>query len=49
MKTQRIKPFMANLSRVVVENVAKHYANVACPFFTYQPKVTKEIKKIRRF
>ncbi len=27
--------------------VAKHYANVACPFFTFQPKVPKALKKTK--
>lgn len=49
MKTQKIKPVMADLSKMVAEKVARHYANVACPFLTYQPKVTKEIKSLRKF
>lgn len=40
---------MADKTKGVVMKVAIHYANVACPFFTYQPKVTNNIKKLRKF
>ena len=29
--------------------IATHYANVACPFFTYQPKMSVDVKKLRKF
>ncbi|MGN0319479.1 MAG: cyclic lactone autoinducer peptide [Lachnospira sp.] len=30
-------------------SVAEHYANVACPIITYQPKMSDEVKKLRKF
>lgn len=37
-----------NITRLSI-NTAKHYANVACPLITYQPKINKDVKKLRRF
>ena len=50
-----IKICLLNLSggKLLTKNaaikVATHYANVACPFFTYQPKMSAEVKKLRKF
>ena len=36
-----------------IKNLAKrsaiHYANVACPVITYQPKAGQEVKRLRKF
>lgn len=39
----------ANAAKFVAVKVAKHYANVTCPFLTYQPIMNKEVKKLRKF
>ena len=33
----------------LAKRTAIHYANVACPGITYQPKVGKEVKQLRKF
>ncbi len=45
MIENKIKIKVANNVKNVAVKVATHYVNVACPFFTYQPKVSKEVKK----
>ena len=45
MFTEFVRGKIANKTK----NVATHYANVACPFFTYQPKMSAEVKKLRKF
>ena len=49
MIENKIKMKIANNVKNVAVKVATHYANVACPFTTYQPKVSKEVKKLRKF
>lgn len=49
MIENKIKMKIANNVKNVAVKVATHYANVACPFLTYQPKVSKEVKKLRKF
>ena len=49
MIENKIKMKIANNVKNVAVKVATHYVNVACPFFTYQPKVSKEVKKLRKF
>ncbi len=49
MIENKIKMKIANNVKNVAVKVATHYANVSCPFITYQPKVSKEVKKLRKF
>ena len=42
---KKVKNQVANK---LVKATAKYYANVACPLFTYQPKVGKGIKSLRK-
>ena len=35
---------VADVAKLVAVKVAKHYANVTCPFLTYQPIMNKEVK-----
>ncbi len=39
---------LSNLEKILVVAVAKHYASGACPFFTYQPKMTKAVKNLKK-
>lgn len=39
---------MAEGTKAAATKVAAHYANVASPLLTYQPKMSTEIKKLRR-
>lgn len=48
MKTKYNKG-IANLAKKTAIKVATYYSNVACPFITYQPKISKEVKKLRKF
>ena len=43
-----IKKIVANKLMTATEKVAEHYANVACPIISYQPKMSDEVKKILR-
>ena len=49
MEKTKIRKKLSDSSKSVLKNVAIHYANVACPFFTYQPKISEEVKKLRKF
>ena len=44
MFTEFVRGKIANKTKNVAIKVATHYANVACPFFTYQPKMSAEVK-----
>lgn len=35
--------------KVVATKTAEHYANTACPLITYQPRMSEEVKKLRKF
>lgn len=39
---------VAELTKKVIIKFATYYANVACPFITYQPKMSNEVKNLRR-
>lgn len=49
MEKSQIGKGLADVSKIFLKSVAVHYANVACPFFTYQPKINKEVRKLRKF
>lgn len=49
MKKQSVKEVCSKLAKNVAVKVAEIYANEACPFITYQPKMSKEVKKLRKF
>lgn len=49
MISKSLKKMVADKSKNVAIKVATHYANVACPFFTYQPRMSSEVKKLRKF
>lgn len=49
MFTEFVRGKIANKTKKAAIKVATHYANVACPFFTYQPKMSVEVKKLRKF
>lgn len=40
---------VAEFAKRTAIKVATYYANVACPFITYQPKMSSELKKLRKF
>ena len=46
---QDVKRIVAGKLQNLSVKVAAHYANVACPILTYQPKMSEEVKKLRRF
>jgi|GEM_PF-533255 len=48
MFTEFVRGKIANKTKNAAIKVATHYANVACPFFTYQPKMSVEVKKLRK-
>lgn len=43
MFTEFVRGKIANKTKNAAIKVATHYANVACPFFTYQPKMSAEV------
>ena len=45
----KINKKIADSVKQVAVKVTKHYANVTCPFLTYQPQLSKEVKKLRKF
>ena len=47
--TKEVKQVMAGKLQKLSVKVAAHYANVACPIITYQPKMSAEVKKLRKF
>ena len=49
MFTEFVRGKLLTKQRMQTIKVATHYANVACPFFTYQPKMSVEVKKLRKF
>ena len=49
MFTEFVRGKIANKTKNAAIKVATHYANVACPFFTYQPKMSAEVMKLRKF
>ncbi|ACR73243.1 cyclic lactone autoinducer peptide (plasmid) [Lachnospira eligens] len=42
--TKDVKQVMAGKLQKLSVKVAVHYANVACPIITYQPKMSAEVK-----
>lgn len=46
---KEIKTKVANGVKKVAVMAATYYANVACPFVTYQPQMSKGVKKLRKF
>lgn len=48
MGTTDVKSKVANKSKAFATRAAVHYANVSCPFLTYQPKMSKEVKNLRK-
>ena len=48
MKKQSVKEVCSKLAKNVAVKVAEMYANEACPYITYQPKMSKEVKKLRK-
>lgn len=49
MVTRKFKERLAKNTQTLAKKVAVHYANVACPFLTYQPKMCAAVKKLRKF
>lgn len=47
MKEQKSKA--TEVKERVAYSIAKHYANVSCPLFTYQTKMPDSVKKMRKF
>lgn len=47
--TKDVKRIVAGKLQNLSVKVAAHYANVACPILTYQPKMSEEVKKLRKF
>ena len=47
--TKDVKRIVAGKLQNLSVKVAAHYANVAFPILTYQPKMSEEVKKLRRF
>ncbi len=45
----KINKQVASIAKKTAVKFAAYYANVACPFITYQPKMSKEVKKLRDF
>lgn len=45
----KINEKIADSIKQAAVKVAMHYANVTCPFLTYQPQISKEVKKLRKF
>ena len=39
---------VAELTNKAAIKIATYYANVACPFIIYQPKMSNEVKNLRR-
>lgn len=46
---KRINKEISKIARKAAIKAASYYANVACPFITYQPKMSDEVKKLRKF
>lgn len=47
MKEQKNK--VTEIKERIAYSIAKHYANVSCPLFTYQTKMPDSVKKMRKF
>ena len=47
--TKNTKKIVATKLMTATEKVAEHYANVACPIISYQPKMSDKVKKLRKF
>lgn len=45
----KLDKHVAELTKKAAIKVATYYANVACPFIIYQPKMSNEVKKLRKF
>lgn len=45
LQMSEVKKQIANK---LIKATASYYANVACPLFTYQPKVGKGVKSLRK-
>ena len=43
------KNFVADAVAKAAKNTAVKYANSTCTWYFYQPKETKQIKKLRKF
>lgn len=48
MNSKSLKTKMAEGIKAAATKVATHYANVTCPLLTYQPKMSNEVKKLRK-
>ncbi len=42
------KNMLLKAAERVAYEVAKHYAHVTCPFFTYQPELPEAVKKLKK-
>lgn len=49
MAKEKLGNSTEKITKNVLTKFATHYANVACPLFTYQPKVGMMVKKLRKF
>lgn len=47
MKEQKNK--VKEIKEMIAYSIAKHYANVSCPLFTYQTKMPDSVKNMRKF
>lgn len=43
------KEEITKIAKKAVVKTATYYANVTCPFITYQPRISNEVKKLRKF
>ena len=46
--SKKIREVIEEKKQVLAVKVAKHYANVSCPFITYQPELPEEVKKLKK-
>ena len=44
-----LKKGISNAIKNTAKKSAIHHANAACPWFTYQPKMSKNLKSLRKF
>ena len=44
-----LKKGISNAVKNTAKKSAIHHANAACPWFTYQPKMSKNLKSLRKF
>lgn len=48
MKKTMKKQILKTLSQIAYAEASKS-ANTSCPFFSYQPKLPNDVKKLRKF